>query len=117
MPRFVVLLRGVNVGKVNRVPMVEFRAMLETLGHSDVKTLLNSGNAVFTSTRRNADKLADEIGAGLRERFGITTPVVVKSASELQAIVDGNPIAPPEVEHARFLVTFAMEPGRLTALV
>ena len=116
MPRFVVLLRGVNVGKAKRVPMADFRAMLEALGHSDVKTLLNSGNAVFTSTRRNADKLADDIGAGLRERFAIATPVIVKSASELQAIVGGNPIVPPEPEHARFLVAFAMAPDRLTAL-
>ncbi|WP_164868391.1 DUF1697 domain-containing protein [Hydrogenophaga sp. NH-16] len=116
MSRFAVLLRGVNVGKANRVPMAEFRAMLEALGHSDVKTLLNSGNAVFTSIRRGTDKLADEIGAGLRERFGVTTPVVVKSASELQAIVDGNPIVPPEAEHGRFLVAFAMAPDRLTAL-
>jgi uncharacterized protein (DUF1697 family) len=116
MPRFVVLLRGVNVGKANRVPMAEFRAMLEALGHSDVKTLLNSGNAVFASARRSADKLADDIGAGLRERFGIAMPVIVKSASELQAIVGGNPIVPPEEEHARFLVAFAMAPDRLTAL-
>lgn len=116
MPRFAVLLRGVNVGKAHRVPMAGFRAMLEALGHSDVKTLLNSGNAVFTSIRRSADKLADEIGAGLAERFGVTTPVIVKSASELQAIVEGNPIVPPEAEHARFLVAFAMAPDRLTAL-
>lgn len=116
MSRFAVLLRGVNVGKANRVPMAEFRAMLEALGHSDVKTLLNSGNAVFTSIRRGTDKLADEIGAGLRERFGVTTPVVVKSASELQAIVNGNPIVPPEAEHARVLVAFAMAPDWLTAL-
>lgn len=85
MPRFVVLLRDVNVGKANLVPMAEFRGMLEALGHSDVKTLVNSGNAVFTSTRSSADKLADEIGAGLAERFGVATPVIVKSASELQA--------------------------------
>lgn len=116
MPRFAVLLRGVNVGKANRVPMAQFRTLLEALGHSDVKTLLNSGNAVFTSTRRSADKLADEIGAGLQERFGATTPVIVKSASELQAIVDGNPIVPPEAEHARFLVAFTMAPDRLAAL-
>lgn len=116
MPRFAVLLRGVNVGKGNRVPMADFRALLEAQGHTEVKTLLNSGNAVFSSTRRNADKLADDIAAGLQERFGVTTPVVVQSASELQAIVDGNPIVPPEAEHARFLVVFAMAPGRLTAL-
>jgi uncharacterized protein (DUF1697 family) len=49
MPRFVVLLRGVNVGKGNRVAMVEFKESLEGLGYTDVKTLLNSGNAVFAS--------------------------------------------------------------------
>ncbi|QBM26206.1 hypothetical protein [Hydrogenophaga pseudoflava] len=42
---------------------------------------------------------------------------VVKSASELQAIEDGNPIVPPEAEHGRFLVAFAMAPDRLTALL
>ncbi|MGM9427294.1 DUF1697 domain-containing protein [Hydrogenophaga sp. MI9] len=116
MSRFVVLLRGVNVGKGNRVPMAEFRAMLEALGHTDVKTLRNSGNAVFASTSRSATKLAADIAAGLQDRFGVTTPVIVKSASEFRAIVDGNPIVPPEAEHSRFLVAFAMDPARLAEL-
>ena len=113
MPRFVVLLRGVNVGKANRVPMADFRALLEAQGHTQVQTLLNSGNAVFTSTARSTPKLASDIGAGLRARFGVTTPVVVKSAGEWRAIVDGNPIVPTDSEHSRFLVAVAMDVARL----
>lgn len=116
MSRFVVLLRGVNVGKANRVPMADFRVMLETLGHGDVKTLLNSGNAVFSSPSRSAVKLAADIADGLRAHFGVTTPVTVKSASEFRAVVGSNPIVPTEAEHSRFLVAFAMDPARLTAL-
>ncbi|MFP8780322.1 DUF1697 domain-containing protein [Hydrogenophaga sp. RWCD_12] len=116
MPRFVVLLRGVNVGKGNRVPMADFRDMLEALGHTDVQTLLNSGNAVFSSTSRSATKLSTEIAAAVQARFGVTTPVIVKSASEFRAIVDGNPIVPPETEHSRFLVAFSMDAGRLKEL-
>lgn len=116
MPRFVVLLRGVNVGKGNRVPMADFRAMLEALGHTEVQTLLNSGNAVLASGSRSTTKLAADIAAGLQDRFGVTTPVIVKSASEFRAIVDGNPIVPPEAEHPRFLVAFSMDAGRLKEL-
>ena len=47
MPAYIVLLRGVNVGKAKRVPMAEFRKLLEGLGYTNVATLLNSGNAVF----------------------------------------------------------------------
>ena len=116
MPRFVVLLRGVNVGKGNRVPMAEFRATLEELGHSAVRTLLNSGNAVITSTSRSPHRLADGIAAALRDRFGVATPVMVKSATEFAAIVSHNPIEPPEPNHSKFLVAFAMDPAKLQEL-
>jgi uncharacterized protein (DUF1697 family) len=116
MARFAVLLRGVNVGKGNRVSMADFRAMLEALGHTDVQTLLNSGNATFSSTRRSTPQLAADIAAALQTRFGVTTPVIIKSASELATIVNGNPIVPPEADHSRFLVAFTMDPARLKAL-
>ncbi len=116
MPRFVVLLRGVNVGKGNKVPMAGFRATLEKLGHSDVKTLLNSGNAVFTSSSRSARKLAVDIGAAVEERFGVSAPVFVKSSQEFATVVTRSPIVPPESEHSRFLVAFAMDAAKLKEL-
>lgn len=116
MPRFVVLLRGVNVGKANRVPMAEFKAMLESLGYTQVKTLLNSGNAVFASAGRATEKHAKSIAAALQEKFAVATPVVVKSEAEFNAAVAGNPKPPPEAEWSRALVAFGPEQAALQAL-
>jgi len=116
LARFVVLLRGVNVGKGNKVPMAEFRAALEELGHTEVQTLLNSGNAVFSSASRSPAKLATDIASSVQARFGVVTPVIVKSAAEFAAIVANNPIAPPESENSRFIVAFAMDRTKLQEL-
>ena len=107
MPQFVVLLRGVNVGKANRVPMAAFRELLEAHGFSEVRTLLNSGNAVFRSAARSATNHAKAIGAGLRESLGVRVLVVVKSSPEFLAAVSQNPLVLPETHHSRFLVAFA----------
>ena len=107
MPQFVVLLRGVNVGKGNRVPMATFRMLLEAQGFAEVRTLLNSGNAIFRSTTRSAASHAEAIGAGLQESLGASVLVVVKSSAEFLAVVAENPFALPENDHSRFLVAFA----------
>lgn len=114
--RFVVLLRGVNVGKGNKVPMAGFRAALEDLGCTSVQTLLNSGNAVFSSASRSPVELATDIASSVEARFDVATPVVVKSAAEFATIVNHNPIAPPESDNSRFLVAFAMDRARLQEL-
>ena len=116
MGRFVVLLRGVNVGKGNRVPMAEFRALLTALGHGEVQTLLNSGNAVFSSRAREPARLAEGIAAAVQQAFGVTTPVIVKSAVQFDTIVREAPFAVPEAEHPRCLVAFSMAPEALQAL-
>ena len=116
MPRFVALLRGVNVGKGNRVPMAEFKAMLEGLGYTSVSTVLNSGNAAFTSTGRSPQKHTASIAAALQERMGVTTPVIVKSMAELSAVVSASPIALPEEDHSKYFVAFAAEEEALLAL-
>lgn len=117
MARFVVLLRGVNVGKGNRVPMAAFKALLEGLGHTEVKTLQSSGNAVFTSTGRAPHRHAAAIAAAVQAAFGVTTPVIVKSAAEFAAAVqEATPLVPPEADPARFLVAFAPDAAALEAL-
>lgn len=96
--------------------MAEFRLVLADLGHTDVKTLLNSGNAVFTSTARSPQELADDMAEAVRQRFGVSTPVMVKAADEFAAIVAGNPIVPPASDYSRFLVGFSMSTEALQAL-
>jgi uncharacterized protein (DUF1697 family) len=116
MPRFVALLRGVNVGKGNRVPMPAFKLLLQGLGFTDVVTLLNSGNAVFTSTGRSAIKHAEAIGDAITSSLGISVPVVVRSSAELAEVVAHNPIDVAESDHGRLLVAFANESSALRGL-
>ncbi|WP_205695793.1 DUF1697 domain-containing protein [Conexibacter sp. SYSU D00693] len=84
---WVALLRAVNLGPRNRVAMADLRALLEELGHRDVRTLLQSGNAVFSGGRPTAAKLR----AAILERTGTDAPVVLLEAAELQTVVDENP--------------------------
>ena len=65
MSTYVALLRGINVGKAKRIAMADLRALLEDLGHTDVVTLLNSGNVVFRSGRKIPAKIAAEIAAAI----------------------------------------------------
>ena len=116
MPRFVVLLRGVNVGKGNRVPMSEFKSVLLRLGYTDVVTLLNSGNAVFSSSGRSATKHSQRIAAALAKSMEVNAATVVKSNTEFTAAVAANPITVPVGEHAKFLVAFANEGAALSGL-
>ncbi len=116
MPRFVALLRGVNVGKAKRVPMAEFRELLSGLGYTEVVTLLNSGNAVFRATKGAPAKHAATIAAALAAELSVEVPVVVKSAKEFAAIVAENPIVAEAEQHSRLLVAFAPDPRALTSL-
>ena len=116
MPQFVVLLRGVNVGGAHRGPMAAFRELLEGEGYTDVATLLNSGNAVFRSSRRLAATHAEAIGARLQERLGVDVPVVVKTSAEFVATVAQCPFVPPEEHHPRFLVVFGQDDAAIQGL-
>ena len=104
MPAFVALLRGVNLGKANRVPMAELRALLSGLGYSDVATLLNSGNAVFRADQGNPEAHAARIAEALTRELGVSVPVIVKLADEVEAIVSESPYEVEPEHHSRFLV-------------
>jgi uncharacterized protein (DUF1697 family) len=116
MPTFVALLRGVNVGKAKRVPMAELRALLSGLGYTGVATLLNSGNAVFRATTGSPAKHSANIAAAISTQLKVDVPVIVKSASELAAIVSENPIKAEADEHSRFLVAFVQDTEALSSL-
>ncbi len=96
--------------------MAEFKAMLEGLGYACVSTVLNSGNAVFTSTGRSSSKHAASIETALQQTMAISTPVIVKSTAELSAVIRASPIDPPDTDHSKYLVAFAAEEEALLAL-
>ena len=93
MTGYVVLLRGINVGGKNRVPMAELRALLEDLGYSDVSTYIASGNAVLRSDRPAAEIKA-RIEDALPRTFRLDSDLVsvlVLSNAELRAVVERKP--------------------------
>ncbi len=102
----IVLLRGVNVGRARRLPMAELRALLESLGCTKVRTLLNSGNAVFIPPRRSGRGLAAKIRAELERRFGWDTQVIVLSAAQFEGVVTAYPWQREALDSARTLVAF-----------
>jgi uncharacterized protein (DUF1697 family) len=116
MPRFVVLLRGVNVGKGNRVPMAELRALLEGRGFGAVRTLLNSGNVVVDAPGRSAAAHAKTVHGAIEDEFGLDVAVVVKSKAEFLAAVDEVPADLPAAEHSRVLLAFAQKASTIQAL-
>jgi uncharacterized protein (DUF1697 family) len=116
MPTFVALLRGVNVGRAKRVPMAELRALLSRLGYTGVATLMNSGNAVFHAPRGTPAKHSADIAAAISSKLKVEVPVIVKSASELAAIISENPIKARAEEHPRLLVAFAQDAKALSSL-
>lgn len=89
----IALLRGVNVGGRNLVPMKRFRALLTGLGHRDVRTHLQSGNAIFRSDERNAERIAAGIGGAVETEFGVRPHVLVLDLAAQEAAIEGNPYA------------------------
>ena len=116
MPAFIALLRGVNVGKAKRVPMSEFRKLLEGLGYTNVATLLNSGNAVYRASAGTPKKHAAEIATAILRKLKVDVPVIVKTATELAAIVAENPFAVEGPERARMLVAFTQDRDALASV-
>lgn len=116
MPTFITLLRGVNVGKAKRVPMEAFRELLSGLGYTNVRTLLNSGNAVFDAAGGASARHAKAIATAIAAQLSIEVPVVVKSARQIAAIVNANPLADSAKDHSRLLVVFTQDKKELSAL-
>lgn len=97
------------------MPMAEWRELLAALGHTQVATLLNSGNAVFHADGGTPARHAADISAALLRRLGVDVPVIVKSAHEFAAIVAENPFAAAP-DRSRLLVAFAPDATALATL-
>ncbi len=106
--RQIALLRGVNVGKAKRISMADLKTMVEKLGFRDVKTLLNSGNVVFTSSIA-ASAAAAKIEKALAKEIGVTANVIVITAAELEAIVKKNPLLDVAHNHSLLIVSVLRE--------
>ena len=113
MPVYVALLRAVNVGGTGKLPMGELRAMCEAAGFADVRTYIASGNVVFAADRTET-VVKDALEQALEEYAGKPVGVLVRNASEMAAVLAGNPF-----EHAspdRTVAIFLDDPPPTDAL-
>ena len=107
--RVAVLLRGVNVGRAKRISSAQLVEVVESTGASDVRTLLNSGNAVCTSSRSPAS-LASAVTAGIEEMLGFSAATVVRTKSDIATVLVRDPLAHVATDPSRYLVMFLDAP-------
>jgi uncharacterized protein (DUF1697 family) len=103
--RQIVLLRGINIGPRNRIPMPKLREAVEDAGFEDVATYVQSGNIVLSSSL-SAAKLAGEVGRLVAESFDLDIPVVVRSRKQLERVVERNPFQDVATDPKRYQVSF-----------
>lgn len=116
MNTYILLLRGINVGKANRLPMATLKTVLENLGAQQVRTLLNSGNAIFAlpadvagttaSDDAACELIANQIAAALLRDTGLDLHCIVKTAAGIRA-------ASAELDPAVFTGQTEPDPSRL----
>ena len=89
--RYLALLRGINVGGKNKLPMKDVVELFVEAGCRDVRTYIQSGNVLFTADPHAVASLPKGVSARIAERFGYHVPVVVRTATQLDEVVHGNP--------------------------
>ena len=103
--RWVALLRAVNLGARNKVPMAELRALLEEAGYGGVRTYIASGNVLLDGPAKRA-VLASALERLVADSFGVTTTAILRKPRQLAAIVDAHPFGDDASDtHVAFLAS------------
>jgi uncharacterized protein (DUF1697 family) len=109
MTVWIALLRGVNVGGDNKLPMADFRAMLGDIGLGSVATYIQSGTAVFSSDLHR-ENLGAVIASGIETNFGFRPDVILRTLPEFRAALDNNPFPQAAAEPKTLHLFFLSEP-------
>jgi uncharacterized protein (DUF1697 family) len=108
--RYVAFLRAVNVGRNRQVKMEQLRALLTEAGYENVSTYIQSGNVFFDSSSRSKKKLTADLEARLAQEFGFDIPVILRTTTELDALIASKPFGTRVADDdTRLLVTFTPE--------
>jgi uncharacterized protein (DUF1697 family) len=109
--RHVALMRGINVGGKNKLPMAELVRLFEKAGCEGVRTYIASGNIVFDAGANVVESLPQMIEAAVERSLGLKVPVVVRSAQELRIAAKGNPFI-KDGEDSLFVMFLADHPDK-----
>jgi uncharacterized protein (DUF1697 family) len=110
MTTYAALLRGINVGGSKKVPMADLRSLLAGLGHTGVRTHLQSGQAVFSAGHGDEASLAAELSRAIEERFGFPVDVIVRDHAYLKAVVEACPFPAADLAPKQLHVTYFSAP-------
>lgn len=117
MTGWIALLRGINVGGHNRVPMAELRICFEQNGCGSVSSYIQSGNVLFTHESADRAALARRLEDAVAEAFGVASPVVLRTVAELVRVAGSHPFgADASQSHVAFLDREPDDPGALAPL-
>ncbi len=122
MNTFIALIRGINVGGNNILPMKELASVLESMGLNNVKTYIQSGNVVFQTKTTDEKELSHDFRTAIVKSHGFAPEVLILSIQELQVAIASNPFPDGEVEpttlHLFFLASSPTNPNieRLEAI-
>ncbi|GIN58306.1 hypothetical protein J8TS2_26250 [Lederbergia ruris] len=100
MPVYIAFLRGINVGGHRKIKMKELRTSLEKIGLDHVQTYIQSGNVLFESNEKE-DWLRQEIERRISEDFGFSINVILRTATELEAIISKLPFSEEAILKAK----------------
>ncbi|PKD17205.1 hypothetical protein APR41_07175 [Salegentibacter salinarum] len=105
--KYIAFLRGINVGGHKKVPMADLKKMMTSFGLENVKTLLNSGNVVFSAPATTEKKLEEKMSVALEKTFGFPVPVLIRTSTDFQELLKSNPFKKIEVhKDLRLYITF-----------
>jgi uncharacterized protein (DUF1697 family) len=107
---WVALLRGINVGGNNPVPMAELRALLEGLGLTDVRSYIASGNVLFSSGEKDRAALGKQLERAVDETFGVPAKVVLRTFAEIATVAAARPFG--EDTSKAYVAFLAAKPAR-----
>ena len=116
MTTFVALLRGVNVGGNNKLPMADLRALMSGMGFGNVQTYIQSGNVVFTALDVDCEPVRLRLEAGIANRFGFSALVSVLTAVQFLSATNSNPFRNMTGDYAKLHVGFMASPPELSAM-
>ncbi len=112
---YIALFRGINVGGSNILPMSELVTVLEKVGARNVKTYIQSGNAVFQGEEANASLLSNKISAAIKKSHGFEPQVLLLELEQMEKAVESNPFpeaaeSEPKALHLYFLAAIPENP-------
>jgi uncharacterized protein (DUF1697 family) len=114
MKTYIALFRGINVGGRHSLPMKELVALLQDLDCRNVKTYIQSGNAVFESKVNNTSQLSRKISAEIKKRRGFEPHVLLLRLEEMEKAITNNPFPDgendPQALHVGFLTSTPKKP-------